>query len=58
MSEVLTPRLELFRGFANIVGQLHKGIPEAMRFKIGQAGAHKGFPGNGTNGRGVGRVVP
>jgi hypothetical protein len=44
MPEVLAPRLELFGGFADILAGVDKGISKAMRVKIRQAGAHKGFP--------------
>jgi hypothetical protein len=45
MSEVLAPRLELFGGLTDILAQLDKGISEAMRVKIWQAGVSLIFPG-------------
>jgi hypothetical protein len=58
MPEVPAPRLKLFGGFADIPARLHKGISEAMRVKIRQAGTDKGFPENRANGSGIAPVLP
>ena len=39
VAEILAPGLEFFRGLANPFAQLCKGVAEAMRVEIGQAGA-------------------
>ena len=58
MPQVLAPRLELFRGLADILAELDKGISEAVRVEIRQAGTGKGFAKDRPNGRGGAPVLP
>ena len=58
MPEILAPRLELFGGLTDILTELDKGISEAMRVEIRQAGTDKGFAKYRTNGRGGAPVTP
>ena len=53
MSQILAPRLELFRGLANILAELDKGIPKAMWVEIWQASIGKGFAKDCSNRRGI-----
>jgi hypothetical protein len=58
MPQILAPRLELFRGLANILAELDKGIPKAMRVEIWQAGIGKSFAKDCSNGRGTTPMFP
>jgi hypothetical protein len=50
MSQVLAPRLELFRRLADLLADLDKGNSEAMGIEIRKAGIDKGLPENRPNG--------
>ena len=50
MSEILAPCLELLRRLADILAKPDKGISEAMRVEVRQAGPFKCLPEDRANG--------
>jgi hypothetical protein len=58
MPQILAPRLELFRGLANILAELDKGIPKAMWVEIWQASIGKDFAKDCSNRRGITLMFP